>query len=205
MVGASLGLQSFTQTRYDLQAKKIRQASSWFIHFTGVFTLYVAISRRSPRTRQVKEKVWHTRIVLRASVCSLPYLEARLTFGVEIECDGRTEVGTETNYPSERCTRVGVPPTRPDVFPYQLPPKPRRWRSIRYGVDCVILARSPTASLGVTVEGLQLGMLPWSYVSFPALRLADSMQVDLFPCRHGCFRCHTAGAEIMMVTLFGIP
>lgn len=31
MVGASFGLQSFTQTRYDLQDKKIRQASSYYV------------------------------------------------------------------------------------------------------------------------------------------------------------------------------
>ncbi|KAH0826886.1 hypothetical protein J3R83DRAFT_4432 [Lanmaoa asiatica] len=34
MVGASFGLQSFTQTRYDLQDKKIKQASSYYIHCT---------------------------------------------------------------------------------------------------------------------------------------------------------------------------
>lgn len=34
MVGASFGLQSFTQTRYDLQDKKIRQASSHYVYHT---------------------------------------------------------------------------------------------------------------------------------------------------------------------------
>lgn len=34
MVGASFGLQSFTQTRYDLQDKKIKQASLCCTHHT---------------------------------------------------------------------------------------------------------------------------------------------------------------------------
>lgn len=50
MVGASFGLQSFTQTRYDLQDKKIRQASLHYIHHTPShrrrYILYSCLKKR---------------------------------------------------------------------------------------------------------------------------------------------------------------
>ena len=60
IVGASFGLQSFTQTRYDLQDKKIKQASRIApIHpaYAVVVTTRTAVPGRSTRTRQVEEKV----------------------------------------------------------------------------------------------------------------------------------------------------
>ncbi|KAG9313295.1 cytochrome c oxidase assembly protein COX16-domain-containing protein [Chiua virens] len=97
MVGASFGLQSFTQTRYDLQDKKIRQASSYDTPLTTIaVTPRTAVPRRGAQTRQVKEK--------------------KLSAMAEQEWEPK-RIARPRDVPE-----WGVPPTRLDVFPDQLPP-----------------------------------------------------------------------------------
>ncbi|KAF8416011.1 cytochrome c oxidase assembly protein COX16-domain-containing protein [Boletus edulis BED1] len=88
MVGASFGLQSFTQIRYDLHDKKIKQLSRG--EALGL--------NRSKKRFDIREEYYKL-----------------------------SAVG-EQDWEPKRIARPrdvpewGVPPTRPDVFPDQLPP-----------------------------------------------------------------------------------
>ena len=86
MVGASFGLQSFTQTRYDLQDKKIRQASSYYVdHPLPLHPAQLSQEEalgldKSKKTFDIREE-YYVRVARSLT-------EARLRRRAEIECDG---------------------------------------------------------------------------------------------------------------------
>ncbi|KAF8552013.1 hypothetical protein OG21DRAFT_1466370 [Imleria badia] len=88
MVGASFGLQSFTQTRYDLQDKKIRQLSQEEALGLDKSKKKFDIREEYYKLSSVAEQEWEPKRIARP----------------------------------RDAPEWGVPPTRPDVFPDQLPP-----------------------------------------------------------------------------------
>ncbi|KAG8218014.1 cytochrome c oxidase assembly protein COX16-domain-containing protein [Butyriboletus roseoflavus] len=89
MVGASFGLQSFTQIRYDLQDKRIKQLSQE--EALGL--------DKSKKKFDIREEYY------------------------KLSAMGEQEWEPKRIARPRDVPEWGVPPTRPDVFPDQLPPK----------------------------------------------------------------------------------
>lgn len=119
MVGASFGLESFAQTRYDLHSQKVTQVRFRPAHVS----LYEWVDAdgtcagdegAGARAEAEPQEVRHPGGVLRASAPypALLIYNPTLLRGVEIERDKRGTVGAETHRAACWCPRVGRPSRR---------------------------------------------------------------------------------------------
>ena len=113
MVGASFGLQSFTQTRYDLQSQKVTQVrpTPYFLYRAVCSTLPLVfqMSREQELGLDRNRKKFDAREEYFVSLFRLPSATdySEIFVSVEAECGESRGMGTEAHRATERFAGMG--------------------------------------------------------------------------------------------------